>query len=75
MTRTGLRPGGFGAIDNGFGFVDDRFSVVDGELFVVFWTGVLFDEVMGWRFDDFSRLIFSCWFGFDEFFMFWVSWV
>ena len=46
MTRTGLRPGGFGAVDGGFGFVDDRFSVVDGELFVVFWTGVLFDEVL-----------------------------
>ena len=38
--------------------------------------GVLFDEVLGWRFlswrfDDFSGLVFLCWFGFDEFFMFW----
>ena len=38
--------------------------------------GELFDEVLGWRFlgwrfDDFSGLVFSCWFGFDEFFMFW----
>ena len=32
---------------------------------------VLFDEVLGWRFDDFSGLVFSCWFEFDEFFMFW----
>ena len=32
--------------------------------------GVLFDEVLGWRFEDFSGLVFSCWFGFDEFFMF-----
>ena len=28
---------------------------------------VLFDEVLGWRFDDFSGLVFSCWFGFDEY--------
>ena len=37
---------------------------------------MLFDEVLGlrflgWRVDDFSGLVFSCWFGFDEFFMFW----
>ena len=30
-----------------------------------------FDIFLGWRFDDFSRLVFSCGFGFDEFFMFW----
>ena len=40
---------------------------------------VLFDEVLGWRFlgwrfDDFSGLVFSCWFEFDEFFMFWRFW-
>ena len=29
------------------------------------------NEVLGWRFDDFSGLVFSCGFGFDEFFMFW----
>ena len=50
MTRTGLRPGGFGAVDGGFGFVDDGFGVVNGRLFVVFWIGVLFDEILGWRF-------------------------
>ena len=26
------------------------------------------NEVLGWRFDDFSRLVFSCGFGFDDFF-------
>ena len=36
--------------------------------------GVLFDEVLGWRFNDFSGLVFSCWFGLDEFFMFWRFW-
>ena len=25
--------------------------------------GVLFDEVQGWRFDDFYALVFSCGFG------------
>ena len=43
MTRIGLRPSGFGAVDGGLG-------VVNGGLFVVFWIGVLFDEVLGWRF-------------------------
>ena len=76
MTQSGLRLGGFGAVDGGFGFVNGGFGVVDGGLFVVFWIGVLFDKVLGWRFlgwrfDDFSRLVFSCWFEFDEFFMFW----
>ena len=33
--------------------------------------GVLFDKVLGWRFNDFSKLVFSCWLGFDEFFMSW----
>ena len=28
-------------------------------------------HVLGWRFDDFSGLVFSCGFGFDDFFMFW----
>ena len=30
-----------------------------------------FDIILGWKFDDFSRLVFSCGFGFDDFFMFW----
>ena len=30
-----------------------------------------FDIFLGWRFDDFSGLVFSCGFGFDDFFMFW----
>ena len=30
-----------------------------------------FHIFLGWRFDDFSGLIFSCGFGFDDFFMFW----
>ena len=32
-----------------------------------------FDNFLGWRFDDFSGLVFSCGFGFvfDDFFMFW----
>ena len=59
--------GGFGFVDGGFGFVDDGFGVVNGRLFVVFWIGMLFNEVLGWRVDDFSRLVFWCWFGFDEF--------
>ena len=47
MTRTGLRPSGFGAVDGGFGFIDGRFGVANGGLFVVFWIEVLFDEVLG----------------------------
>ena len=30
-----------------------------------------FDIILSWKFDDFSRLVFSCGFGFDDFFMFW----
>ena len=30
-----------------------------------------FDIFLGWRFDDFSGLVFSCGFGFDDFFMLW----
>ena len=30
------------------------------------------NEVLGWRFDDFYGLVFSCGFGFDDFFMFWM---
>ena len=30
-----------------------------------------FDIFLGWRFDDFSGLVFSCGFRFDDFFMFW----
>ena len=62
MTRTGLQLGGFSAVDVDLGLLMANL--------------VLFDEVLGWRFlgwrfDDFSGLVFSCWFGFDEFFMFW----
>ena len=28
---------------------------------------MLFNEVLDWRVDDFSGLVFSCWFEFDEF--------
>ena len=33
-----------------------------------------FDIFLGWRFDDFSGLVFSCVFRFDDFFMFWRFW-
>ena len=66
MTRTGLRLGGFGAVDGEL-IVDLGLLTTDLVLLI---GGVLFDEVLGWRFEDFSGLVFSCWFGFDEFFMF-----
>ena len=75
MTRTGFRPGGFGAVDGelmvDLGLLTADLVLLMADL-VLLIGGVVFDEVLGWRFDDFSRLIFSCWFGFDEFFMFWV---
>ena len=87
MTWTGLRPSGFGAVDGEL-MVDLVLLMADLVLLMAdlvllmvdyllfFWIGVLFDEVLGWRFlgwrfGDFSRLVFSCWFGFDEFFVFW----
>ena len=66
MTRTGLQLGGFSAVDGEL-MVDLGLLTVDLVLLI---GGVLFDEVLGWRFEDFSGLVFSCWFGFDEFFMF-----
>ena len=81
MTRTELRLGGFGVVDGEL-MVDLDLLTTDFVLLmadlVLLIDGVLFDEVLGWRFlgcrfDDFSGLVFSCWFwfGFDEFFMFW----
>ena len=70
MTRTGLRLGGFGALDSvdlGLLMADLVLLMVDLVLLI---GGVLFDKVLGWRFDDFSGLVFSCWLGFDKFFMF-----
>ena len=69
MTQTGLRLGRFGAVDGEL-MVDLGLLTADLVLLI---GRVLFDEVLGWRFDDFSGLVFSCWFwfGFDEFFMFW----
>ena len=66
MTRIGLQLGGFGAVDGEL-MVDLGLLTTDLVLLI---GGVLFDEVLGWWFEDFSRLVFSCWFGFDEFFMF-----
>ena len=66
MTRTGLQLGVFSAVDGKL-MVDLGLLTVDLVLLI---GGVLFDEVLGWRFEDFSGLVFSCWFGFDEFFMF-----
>ena len=66
MTRIGLQLGGFGAVDGEL-MVDLGLLMTDLVLLI---GGVLFDEVLGWRFEDFSSLVFSCWFGFDEFFMF-----
>ena len=74
MTQTGLRLGGFGAVDGEFivdlGLLTTNLVLLMADL-VLLIGGVLFDEVLGWRFDDFFGLVFSCWFGFDEFFMFW----
>ena len=72
MTRTRLRLGGFGAVDGEL-IVDLGLLTTDLVLLI---GGVLFDEVLGWRFlgwrfNDFSGLVFSCGFGFDDFFMFW----
>ena len=68
MTRTGLPLGGFGAVDGEL-MVDLGLLTADLVLLI---GRVLFDEVLGWRFVDFSGLVSSCWFwfGFDEFFMF-----
>ena len=76
MTRTGLRLSGFGAVDGelmvDLGLLTADLVLLMADL-VLLIGGVVFDEVLGWRFDDFSGLVFSCWFwfGFDEFFMFW----
>ena len=70
MTRIGLQLGGFGAVDGelmvdlGLLMANLVLLMVDLVLLI---GGVLFDEVLGWRFDDFSGLVFSCWFGFDEY--------
>ena len=70
MTQTRLRLGGFGAVDGelmvdlGLLMANLVLLMVDLVLLI---GGVLFDEVLGWRFDDFSGLVFSCWFGFDEY--------
>ena len=78
MTQTGLRLGGFGAVDGefivDFGLLTTNLVLLMADL-VLLSGGVLFDEVLGWRFlgwrfDDFSGLVFSCWLGFDKFFMF-----
>ena len=78
MTRIGLQLGGFGAVDGelmvDLGLLTTDLVLLMADL-VLLIGGVLFDEVLGWRFlgwrfDDFSGLVFSCWFGFDEFFMF-----
>ena len=41
------------------------------EVHVLGWRFLGLMIFLGWRFDDFSRLVFSCGFGFDDFFMFW----
>ena len=76
VTWTELRPSGFGAVDGelmvDLGLLTADLVLLMADL-VLLIGGVVFDEVLGWRFDDFSGLVFSCWFwfGFDEFFMFW----
>ena len=74
MTQTGLRLGRFGAVDGelmvDLGLLTTNLVLLMADL-VLLIGGVFFDEVLGWRFDDFSGLVFSCWFMFDEFFMFW----
>nr|POE60665.1 hypothetical protein CFP56_41052 [Quercus suber] len=64
--------GGFDAVDGelmvDLGLLTADLVLLMADLELI--GGVLFDEVLGWRFDDFSGLVFSCWFGFDEFFMF-----
>ena len=59
MTRAGLQLGGFDAIDGKL-MVDLGLLTADLVLLI---GGVLFDEVQGWRFDDFYALVFSCGFG------------
>ena len=59
MTQTELRLGGFGAVDGEL-IVDLGLLTTDLVLLI---GGVLFDEVQGWRFDDFYALVFSCGFG------------
>ena len=44
------------------------------EVHVLGWRFLGLMIFLGWRFDDFSRLVFSCGFGFDDFFMFWRFW-
>ena len=57
MTQTRLRLGGFGAVDGelmvdlGLLMANLVLLMVDLVLLI---GGVLFDEVLGWRFDDFS---------------------